>query len=82
MDPALFGEDPLPGLQEVIPDRDQMEIELVMRLLDMDKPILQFARAIRFLILLQEVTFIKTCTRSEMVYCSIINMPLVTMPLT
>ncbi|WP_085993319.1 gamma-glutamyl-gamma-aminobutyrate hydrolase family protein [Oceanobacillus senegalensis] len=44
IDPTLFGEEPHPKLGPIIPKRDQFEIELMKKMLDMDKPILGVCR--------------------------------------
>lgn len=49
IDPTLFGEEPLPGLREIIPERDHMEIALSRRLLEEDKPILALCRGCQIL---------------------------------
>ncbi|WP_047981786.1 gamma-glutamyl-gamma-aminobutyrate hydrolase family protein [Ornithinibacillus contaminans] len=44
IDPTLFGEEPHPKLGTIIPARDEFEIALMKRLLEMDKPILGVCR--------------------------------------
>lgn len=44
IDPMLFGEEPLPGLGEVSPARDSLEIALIHQMLEVDKPILGICR--------------------------------------
>jgi putative glutamine amidotransferase len=49
IDPSLFGEEPLPGLGEIVPERDRMETALVRLLLERDKPILAVCRGCQVL---------------------------------
>ncbi|MDD4495718.1 MAG: gamma-glutamyl-gamma-aminobutyrate hydrolase family protein, partial [Eubacteriales bacterium] len=44
IDPTLFGEEPHPGLGTVIPARDQSEIKLIKKMMEMKKPILGVCR--------------------------------------
>lgn len=49
IDPALFGEEPLQGLGEVSPGRDNLEIRLVQHMLDLNKPVFAICRGIQVL---------------------------------
>jgi putative glutamine amidotransferase len=49
IDPSLFEEEPLPGLGEIVPERDRMETELVRLLLERDKPLLAVCRGCQIL---------------------------------
>ncbi len=49
VDPALYGQSPLSGLEEVSPERDRMETALLERVLALDKPLLGICRGIQFL---------------------------------
>jgi putative glutamine amidotransferase len=49
IDPSLFGEEPLPGLGEIVPERDRIETALVRQLLQRDKPILAVCRGCQVL---------------------------------
>ncbi|MBA4493279.1 gamma-glutamyl-gamma-aminobutyrate hydrolase family protein [Paenactinomyces guangxiensis] len=49
IDPTLFGEEPIPGLGEIVPERDQMEIELVRYFIARKKPILGICRGCQIL---------------------------------
>ena len=44
MDPLLFNEEPVQQLGNVTPERDTIELELVNRMLALDKPILGICR--------------------------------------
>lgn len=44
IDPTLFGEEPLPGLGNIVPDRDRFEVALIQKMLELDKPILGICR--------------------------------------
>ena len=44
IDPTLFGEEPLPGLGNIVPERDLFEVALVKRMLELNKPILGICR--------------------------------------
>src|SRR5690625_5063206 len=44
IDPTLFGEEPHPGLGTIIPARDQSEIKLMKKLMELKKPILGVCR--------------------------------------
>lgn len=44
IDPTLFGEEPLPGLGNIVPERDLFEMALVKRMLELNKPILGICR--------------------------------------
>ncbi|MFS0689569.1 gamma-glutamyl-gamma-aminobutyrate hydrolase family protein [Sporosarcina sp. 179-K 8C2 HS] len=44
MNPQLFGEEPLPQLGNVTPERDSIELELARHMLALDKPILGICR--------------------------------------
>ncbi|WP_156291029.1 gamma-glutamyl-gamma-aminobutyrate hydrolase family protein [Oceanobacillus salinisoli] len=44
IDPTLFGEEPHPQLGTIIPERDHFEIELMKKMLALDKPILGVCR--------------------------------------
>ena len=49
IDPTLFGEEPIPGLGNIVPDRDAFEIALVKKMLELNKPILGICRGIQIL---------------------------------
>ncbi|NLB18835.1 MAG: gamma-glutamyl-gamma-aminobutyrate hydrolase family protein [Syntrophomonadaceae bacterium] len=49
IDPAYWGEDPLPGLGEIDPRRDKFEIELTVQVVAGDKPALFICRGIQVL---------------------------------
>ncbi|QKG84834.1 gamma-glutamyl-gamma-aminobutyrate hydrolase family protein [Kroppenstedtia pulmonis] len=49
IDPGLFGEDPMPGLGQVEPERDQMELILSRVMMDSQKPILAICRGCQIL---------------------------------
>lgn len=49
IDPTLFGEEPHPGLGTVIPARDQSEIKLIKKMMEMKKPILGVCRGSQIL---------------------------------
>lgn len=49
IDPTLFGEEPHPGLGEIIPERDEMEIKLVQWFIENKKPILGICRGCQIL---------------------------------
>lgn len=49
IDPALFGEEPLVGLGEVEPERDEMEIALSRMMVKAGKPILAICRGCQIL---------------------------------
>lgn len=44
IDPILFGEEPIPGLGTIIPERDQAELLLIKKVLETKKPILGVCR--------------------------------------
>ncbi|GGA65902.1 gamma-glutamyl-gamma-aminobutyrate hydrolase family protein [Ornithinibacillus halotolerans] len=44
IDPTIFGEEPHPDLGTIIPARDKFEIELMKKILEVDKPILGVCR--------------------------------------
>lgn len=49
IDPTLFGEEPIPGLGEIMPERDALESALIERALKVDLPILAICRGIQIL---------------------------------
>jgi putative glutamine amidotransferase len=49
IDPTLFGEEPLPGLGSITPERDILEIALIRHMLDADKPIFGICRGCQIL---------------------------------
>jgi putative glutamine amidotransferase len=49
IDPTLFGEEPIPGLGEIMPERDELEFSLIKRALKVDLPILAICRGIQML---------------------------------
>lgn len=49
VDPMRFGEDPIPGLGEVDPERDDFELALVKAALQRDMPVLGICRGIQVL---------------------------------
>lgn len=44
IDPTLFGEEPLPGLGNIVPERDLFEMALVQKMLELNKPVLGICR--------------------------------------
>ncbi|SEN06684.1 gamma-glutamyl-gamma-aminobutyrate hydrolase family protein [Lihuaxuella thermophila] len=49
IDPAFFGEEPVPGLGDIVPERDQMEILLIREFMKQKKPILGICRGCQIL---------------------------------
>lgn len=49
IDPTLFGEEPIPGLGEIVPVRDEMEILLIREFMKQNKPILGICRGCQIL---------------------------------
>lgn len=49
VDPAAHGEEPLPALGKVTPERDASEISLVRAAMDADKPVLAICRGMQVL---------------------------------
>lgn len=49
IDPTLFGEEPIPGLGEIMPERDELETALIVRALKVNLPILAICRGIQML---------------------------------
>lgn len=49
IDPTLFGEEPLPGLGEIMPQRDELETQLIREALGQDLPILAICRGVQML---------------------------------
>jgi putative glutamine amidotransferase len=49
IDPTLFGEEPLPGLGSICPERDALETALIRHMLDADKPIFGICRGCQIL---------------------------------
>ncbi|OYD07784.1 gamma-glutamyl-gamma-aminobutyrate hydrolase family protein [Paludifilum halophilum] len=49
IDPGLFGEEPIPGLGPVEPERDRMEIALSRKMMEAGKPILAVCRGCQIL---------------------------------
>ncbi len=49
IDPTLFGEEPLPGLGQITPDRDRMEIELIQHFMEKDLPVFAICRGCQIL---------------------------------
>lgn len=49
IDPSLFGEEPLPALGEVEPERDRMEMGLARRMVKAGKPVLAICRGCQIL---------------------------------
>lgn len=49
IDPTLFGEEPLPGLGSITPERDAMETTLINVMLEKDKPVLAICRGCQIL---------------------------------
>lgn len=49
IDPTLFDEEPHPGLGEIVPDRDEMEIALIEQFMEQNKPILGICRGCQIL---------------------------------
>ncbi|MDQ0971273.1 putative glutamine amidotransferase [Neobacillus niacini] len=49
IDPTLFGEEPIPGLGEIMPERDELETLLIQNALKVNLPILAICRGIQML---------------------------------
>ncbi|MFF2753553.1 gamma-glutamyl-gamma-aminobutyrate hydrolase family protein [Psychrobacillus sp. NPDC058041] len=49
IDPTLFGEEPQQGLGEITPERDAFEIALILKMLELNKPILGICRGAQIL---------------------------------
>lgn len=49
IDPTLFNEEPIPGLGEIMPERDELELALIQRALKVNLPILAICRGIQML---------------------------------
>lgn len=49
IDPTLFGEEPLPGLGPITPERDQLEVALAQEMLKHNRPILAICRGAQIL---------------------------------
>lgn len=49
IDPTLFGEEPIPGLGEIVPERDSLEMALIQTALKADLPIFAICRGIQIL---------------------------------
>jgi putative glutamine amidotransferase len=49
IDPTLFDEEPHPGLREIVPDRDEMEIALIEHFMAQNKPIFGICRGCQIL---------------------------------
>ena len=49
IDPTLFGEEPIPQLGEICPDRDYFEMSLIQKCLEQNKPILGICRGCQIL---------------------------------
>jgi putative glutamine amidotransferase len=49
IDPTLYGEEPIPGLGEIMPERDELETALIERALKVNLPILAICRGIQML---------------------------------
>lgn len=49
VDPSRYGEEPLPELGPVYPERDQFEIELIRTVIERDKPIMAICRGMQVL---------------------------------
>lgn len=49
IDPTLFGEEPHPGLGEIVPERDEMEMTLIQLFVEQKKPILGICRGCQIL---------------------------------
>lgn len=49
IDPTLFGEEPLPGLGSITPERDLMEIAISRNMMEADKPIFAICRGCQIL---------------------------------
>lgn len=49
IDPFLFGEEPVPGLGSITPERDQLEMTLIREMLKLNKPILGICRGCQIL---------------------------------
>jgi putative glutamine amidotransferase len=47
INPTLFGEEPIPGLEEIMPERDKLESALIERALKVNLPILAICRGIQ-----------------------------------
>jgi len=49
IDPNLYGEEPLPGIGAVTPERDRMEARLAQRFMAADKPVFAICRGLQLL---------------------------------
>lgn len=49
VNPLLYGEEPLPELEYILPERDEYEIKLIQLALEMNKPILGICRGMQIL---------------------------------
>lgn len=49
VNPLLYGEEPLPQLEYILPERDEYEIKLIHLALEMNKPILGICRGLQIL---------------------------------
>ncbi|MEW9668935.1 gamma-glutamyl-gamma-aminobutyrate hydrolase family protein [Ammoniphilus sp. 3BR4] len=49
IDPFLFGDEPLPSLGSITPERDTLEVLLIREMLSLDKPILGICRGCQIL---------------------------------
>jgi putative glutamine amidotransferase len=49
VDPAYYGEEPLPALGRVTPPRDRMELALTRHMLSLDKPVFAICRGLQVL---------------------------------
>lgn len=49
IDPTLFGEEPIPNLGEIMPERDTLEILLIEKALEVNLPILAICRGVQIL---------------------------------
>jgi putative glutamine amidotransferase len=49
INPTFFGEEPIPGLGEIMPERDSLELALIEKALGADLPILAICRGVQIL---------------------------------
>ncbi|SFL48887.1 gamma-glutamyl-gamma-aminobutyrate hydrolase family protein [Pelosinus propionicus] len=49
INPLLYGEEPLPELEYIMPERDEYEVKLIQMALEMNKPILGICRGMQIL---------------------------------
>lgn len=65
VDPHLYGEEPMPGLGAVSPERDQVEAQLARRFLAADKPIFAICRGLQLLNAIEGGTLLQDIERQH-----------------